>query len=474
MRNLNRRNFLKSSAGAAAGLAAAPKAKAANILPNQASPNDRIRVAIVGLRGRGRSLMKAFHKLELKGQCEVVTLCDCDENVLSERVPAYESEAGKKVQTCKDMRYIMEDESIDVVGMATPNHWHSLGAIWACQAGKDVYVEKPGSHNVFEGRKLIEAAHKYGRIVQHGTQNRSSPNIIEAINQLKNGVIGRVYIARGIAYKKRQGFQQINFTPVPAGLNWDMWQGPAPYSKYAKERHRGWHLIFDYGNGDLGNQGVHELDIIRWGLDLNRHPNKIASIGGVYVDRGEQEYPQVHSTMYQWEGRDVMVSFETRSGFTNAEGGMGKEFIFLDKRNAVGVIFVGTEGYMIIPDYSSYYTFLGKKAEPGPSADAGGLQRRLAVPRDPGPSAVGEGNISDDPHFESFIKAVRSRNESDLRAGPDELHYSSALAHLANISYRTGRMIHFDPDAEKCIGDEDANGLLTRTYREPFVVPDSV
>ncbi len=464
MSDSNRRQFLKSSAAAVAAPALASSSR---------SPNDRIRVGIVGLRGRGRSLIEAFHDLA-DDNVEIATFCDCDDNVMSERLGDYEKLSGKKLNTARDMREVLDDPDIDVVGFATPNHWHSLGAIWACQAGKDVYVEKPGSHNIFEGRQVINAAAKYKRIVQHGTQNRSSPNIIAGIEQLKAGVIGRVYMARGIAYKKRRGFQRINETAVPDGLDWDMWQGPAPFHPYAPERHRGWHLLFDYGNGDIGNQGVHELDIIRWGLGLDDHPTKVASMGGVYVDRGAQDYPQIHTAMYEWKDRDLLVTFETRSGFTNAEAGMGKEFIFLDQRNAVGVIFLGTEGYMIIPDYSSYYTFLGPKKEPGPKAEAGGMVRQLAVPRRRGAYAVGEGNITNLPHFASFIRAVRSRDESELRAGPHDLHYSSALCHLANMSFRTSRMLHFDPRTEKCIGDEDANKLLTRKYREPYIVPEKV
>ncbi len=469
MKVTNRREFMKSSAGAAGLSALGAPAVAAT----RRSPNDRIRVGIIGLRGRGRSHIAAFHELADQN-VEIATFCDVDQTVLNQRLADYEKLSGRKVAACNDMRRIFDDASIDAVSFATPNHWHSLGTIWACQAGKDVFVEKPGSHNIFEGRQLVKAARKYQRIVQHGTQNRSSPNIVEGIRKLKEGVIGRVYMARGIAYKKRRGFQKIVEKPIPKGLDWDMWQGPAPYEPYATERHRGWHLLFNYGNGDIGNQGVHELDIIRWGLDLDTHPSKVASMGGVYVDLGAQQYPQVHAVMYQWAGRDLLVTFETRSGYTNAEAGMGKEFIFLDKRNAVGVIFLGTEGYMIMPDYSSYYTFLGKKAEPGPKAEAGGMVRQLAVPREKGPSAVGEGNITNLPHFASFIKAVRSRKESDLRAGPEELHYSSALAHLANIAWRTGRSIQFDPKAERCVGDAEANKLLTRDYRQPYVVPQKV
>ncbi|MCP5118201.1 MAG: Gfo/Idh/MocA family oxidoreductase, partial [bacterium] len=324
MKQSNRRGFLMKSAAVAA---AAPAAAL--------GANDRIRVGICGLRGRGKSLIAEFHALG-KDNVEIVAMCDCDDNVLGERVGGYEELSGKKMRTYKDMRKMLDQSDIDVVGFATPNHWHSLGAIWALRAGKHVYVEKPGSHNIFEGRQVVEAAKKYKKVLQHGTQNRSSPNIVEGMRKLKEGAIGRVYLARGIAYKKRQGFQKINEKAIPAGLDWDMWQGPAPYRAFAPERHRGWHLMFDYGNGDLGNQGVHELDMIRWGLDLNTHPTKVASMGGTYVDLGAQQYPQVQTIMYEWEGRDLLVTFENRSGYTNAEAGMGKEFIFLDKRNAVG------------------------------------------------------------------------------------------------------------------------------------------
>ena len=441
MRNLDRRGFLMSAGPA--------------IAASRLSANDRLRVAVIGLRGRGRELIEGFH--QLAGQnVEVAALGDVDQSVLAQRAADFEKLARCKAPTFGDMRQVLDDKSIDAVGFATPNHWHSLGAIWACQAGKDVYVEKPGSHNLFEGRKLMEAARKYKRIVQHGTQNRSSPNIVEGIRRLKEGVIGRVYLARGVAFKgPRAHIGQLGEDPTPPGLNWEAWSGPAPLKPYSKVRHRFWHQLWDYGNGDIGNQGVHELDIIRWALDLDTHPTKIVSMGGAYIHKDAQEAPQVHAMIYEWAGRDVLVTFETRSGLTNTEAGMGAEYPFLDKRNVVGVIFIGTEGYMILPDYSSYYTFLGPK-------------------RTPGPKAVGANDITNLPHFENFIKAVRSRNPADLTAGPEELHLSSALPHLANISYRVGRMLRFDPKTERCLGDEEANKLLTRAYRAPYVVPDKV
>ncbi len=448
MADKGRREFLRT--------ASAPAALGWSALGSRAlGANDRLRVALVGLRGRGRDLIRCFHEASKSLNVEIAVLCDVDANVLSERASDYEKLSGRKAKTCRDMREVLDDKSIQCVALATPNHWHSLGAIWALQAGKHVYVEKPGSHNIFEGRKVMEAAAKYKLVVQHGTQNRSSPEIVEGINKLKEGVIGRVYLARGVAYKARPSIGKIVEEPVPTGLDWDAWQGPAPLRPYARVRHRAWHLLFDYGNGDIGNQGVHELDIIRWALDLNDHPSKVVAMGGTYIHKDAQQYPQVHAAMFEYAGRDVLVTFETRAGWTNTEAGMGAEYPFLDKRNVVGVIFIGTEGYMILPDYTSYYTFLGAK-------------------RQKGPSRTGDGSIATQPHVDNFIRAVRANKPEEATAPARELHYSSALPHLANIAWRTGRMLRFDPKTERFVGDDEANRLLTRDYRKPFVVPQKV
>lgn len=444
-----RRTFLLSSAGALA----APAFPA-----NKRGPNDRIRVAIVGLRGRGRDHIKAFNALASQN-VEIAAMCDVDSNLLAQRIADQTKASGRKPESYADMRQVFDNKDIDVVSFATPNHWHALGAVWACQAGKDVYLEKPGTHNVQEGPKVIEAAKKYGCIVAHGTQNRSSPNIVEGIRQLQQGIIGRVYLARGVAFKYRGAIPAAKQDPIPAGLDWDRWLGPAPKVPYSKgiqgSSGNGWHLMWDYGAGEIGNQGVHELDIIRWALNLESHPNKVVSLGGAYVHKDQQQAPQVQSIMYEWANRDVLVSFETRGGYTNTEAGMGAEYPFLDKKNVVGVIFVGTEGYMILPDYSSFYTFLGPK-------------------RTPGPKATGTNDITDLPHFENYIKAVRSRKPEELTAGAREIHMSSTLAHLANIAQRTGRMIHFDPATERVKNDPEANKLLGRTWRAPYTMPDKV
>lgn len=446
----SRRQFLISSAAAGAAVVAVPA-----IAPSQQSANDRLRVAIAGLGGRGRrSIGGALLELA-KQNVEIAAVCDCDENRMNAAAEEFEKASGKRPATVADYRKLLDDKSIDAVALATPNHWHALGTIWACQAGKDVYVEKPASHNIFEGRKMVEAARKYQRIVQHGTQCRSSPKIREGIQKLKEGVIGRVYMARGIAFKYRAGGRN-QIGPVPPGMNWDAWLGPAPEAPYNKLAVYRWRFLKAYGNGEIGDQGVHQLDIIRWGLGLDTHPTKVQSMGGNLVHDDDEDTPtqQVFACLY--EGKRLLVQFECRNWMTNSEAGMGIEYPFVDHRNVVGVIFFGTEGYMIIPDYSSYYTFLGPDRKPGPS------------------SSVAGNPMMDLDHVANWIAAVRSRKPANLTAEIEEGHLSSTLSHLANVAYYTGRTLQFDPKTERFVGDDEANKLLTRPYRAPYVVPDEV
>jgi len=451
MQHLERRKFLRAAAGLGVSVLGAPA-----IARSARDANDRIRAAVVGLRGRGRALVDCFHKLAQEN-VELAALCDIDESVLNQRAADFEKVTGRKVATFTDMRKVLDDKSIDVVGFATPNHWHALGTVWACQAGKDVYVEKPASHNIFEGRKMVEAARKHKRIVQHGTQCRSSPAIREGIEKLREGVIGKVYMARGIAFKFRPSIGRIQEEPVPAGVHYDFWVGPAPMKPFARARfHSLWHYFWDYGGGEIANQGVHQLDIMRWGLGLDAHPTTVASTGGRFVHDDDQEAPNYQVATYQYEGRNVLLQFEVRGWMTNHEAGMGDVWPFVDKRNTVGVVFYGSEGYMVIPDYSSYHTFLGRERKPGPQAQGSG---------DP---------LANLDHFANFIRAVRSRKPADLTADIEEGHKSAVLCHLANIAYRTGRTLRFDPAAERFVDDAEANRLLTRAYRAPYVVPEKV
>lgn len=451
MTTSNRRAFLKSSALAGAALVAAPA-----VARSQQSAAGRIRVAVVGLGGRGRvSHCGALRQME-KDNVEIAALCDCDEARLSATADEQEKHSGRRPAVFTDYRKLLDEASIDAVALATPNHWHALETIWACQAGKDVYVEKPASHNIQEGRKMVEAARKYGRIVQTGTQCRTSPKIREGIAKLQAGAIGEVFMARGIAFKLRAGGKN-EIGPAPPGVHWDLWLGPAPEAPYNKLAVYRWRFLKDYGNGEIGDQGVHQLDIIRWGLGLDTHPVKVQSLGANLAHpTSDCDTPGTQLFACRFAQRDVLVQFETRDHLTNDEAGMGVKYPFVDQRNVVGVIFFGTEGYMIIPDYSSYYVFLGPNREPGPSA---------SVPGAP---------MMDLDQFQNWIAAVRSRKVEDLTADVLEGHLSASLCHLANIACATERTLHFDPATERFPGDEEANALLTRPYRAPYVLPETV
>ncbi len=432
MSEVTRRSFLQTSAGAVA---------ATSLLSNtaRADVNGKIRVAVLGVNGRGRTHIKAVGDVE---GADVVLLCDPDEQVLAKRAAEFEKKYGRKVETETDMRKVFDRDDIDVVTVATPNHWHSLATIWACQAGKDVYVEKPGSHNLFEGRKMIEAADKYKRIVQHGVQLRSQPAIQEAVKHLRKGTIGDVYMARGLVFRWRPSIGKKPNEKAPSYLDWNLWQGPAQETDFSRRYvHYNWHWTWDYGNGDVGNQGVHETDMCLWGLDV-KLPSQITAMGGKFLWDDDKVTPELLTTNYFYPEENKMIQFEVRPWCTNTEDGA-----------TVGNIFYGSEGYMVIKGYQSYETYLGQKREPGPK------------------------NSGDDPvvaHFTNFLDAVRSRKAETLNGPVETAHTSSGIAHLGNIAYRLGRQLNFDPKTEHFVNDPEADKYLTRQYRKPFVVPNEV
>lgn len=432
MKKFTRRDMLKATVPSSLAMMAIP-----TIIPSTAfGANDRLRVAVIGINGRGKDHISGFMKQD---NIEVATLCDVDNVVLKAGAKAFEEKYSKKVSTEADLRKVYEDKSIDAVSIATPNHWHALAAIWACQAGKDVYVEKPACHNIFEGRKLVEAATKYNRIVQHGVQLRSSVAIQEAIKHLRDGLIGKVYMARGTVYKWRPDIGNLGKSPVPEGLNWDLWQGPAQAREFSKNYvHYNWHWFWEYGNGDVGNQGIHETDLCMWGLDVGL-PETITAAGGKYLWNDCKETPEVLSTTYNYPKQGKVIQMEVRPWMTNKEDGV-----------EVGNIFYGDKGYMVINGYNDYKTFLGKERTPGPARNAGG------------------------DHYKNFIDAVRAKDKSLLNGPIETGHLAASIAHLGNISYRLGRTLHFDPSKETFVGDKEANAMLTRKYRAPYVVPDKV
>ena len=431
---MNRRHFFMSSAAALGTALSATK-----------SPNDTVRVASVGLRGRGKSHLNAFTTLP---NVDLVALCDVDQSVLKKSIQFVE-ERGKKAPTgYSDLRKLLEDKSIDAISIATPNHQHTLQTIWACEAGKDVYVEKPCSHNMFEARQIVAAARKYNRIVQQGSQSRSSVALQEAVQKMREGLLGDVYMARGLCFKWRNTIGRAPVEPVPAGVDYDLWLGPAPAHPFTKNRfHYNWHWFWDYGNGDLGNQGIHEVDIARWGLGV-KYPTKVSAMGGHFMFDDDQETPNTITCNYEFDqgGKKKMMVFEVRHWITNNEADI-HEFDKSVKSNTIGNLFYGSNGYLAIDGYVKYQTWLGKEQEPGPAAKQGG------------------------DHFANFINAVRSRRREELTAEIEEGAISTTLVHLANISYRLGRTLNFDANTYSCVGDAEANRMFTREYRSPFVVP---
>jgi predicted dehydrogenase len=427
----SRREFIRKSAGAAA-LLSMPV-----IIPSRAFGSaDKVRVAVLGVNGRGTNHIDGFMK---QPDAEVVCLCDPDLNVLGKRAQEFEKEFGRKVAQQQDLRRVFDDKSIDAVSIATPNHWHSLATIWACQAGKDVYVEKPGSHNIYEGRKMVEAAAKYDRIVQHGVQLRSSVAVQEAIKHLRDGLIGNVYMARGLVFRWRDDIGRKGPGKVPAGLDYDLWTGPAAMQPFSEDWvHYNWHWQWNYGNGDVGNQGIHETDLCMWGLNVGL-PEVITAGGGKFLFDDAKETPELLATTYLYPKEKKMIEFEVRPWITNLENGAG-----------VGNIFYGSEGYLVVYNYDRYESFLGKDKKPGPSGKQGG------------------------DHYANFIKAVRAHDKSILNAPVETAHLASGLAHLGNIAYRTGRTLNFDPAKEKFINDPEADKYLSRPSRKPFAVPEVV
>lgn len=370
---------------------------------------DKVRIAVIGVHGRGMAHVEGYLALP---DAEVVAICDVDSGVGEKAAAAVEKKTGKKPKVYQDLRKLFEDKEIDAVSCALPIHWHSLAASWAMQAGKDVYVEKPCSHNVREGRQLVELQRRTGRICQVGTQSRSAKAVRDGIKFIHDGKLGKVSMARGLCYKPRKSIGIKPDGTAPEGVNYDIWLGPAPERRFNPNRfHYEWHWNFDYGAGDLGNQGIHQMDIARWALNKPELPNSVVALGGRfgYVDQGNT--PNTAVAVYDYG--DKTLVFEVRGlpteKFTGAD---------------IGDIVYGENGYVVFT--ASY----GKAA---------------AFDKDGQPLATFNGGGD---HFAAFIRAVKSRKQSDLAAPVLEGHLSSALCHLGNNSYKAGREASF-ADAEK-------------------------
>jgi predicted dehydrogenase len=476
MKNLNRREFLERSLLGVTAASAGVQLQAAG-QQKTSSPNESLGIALVGAGGRGRDHLSSFLTLS---DVQITAICDVDEKSAAAAQKIVQDKSGHQPRIYRDIRKLLEDKSVEAVSIATPNHWHTLAAIWALQAGKDAYVEKPISHNVWEGRQIIEAARKYNRVVTQGSQRRSWPSHIKAMEFLRSEKLGKLKSVHGICYKPRGSIGKMADAPVPEGVDYNLWLGPAPERPFNPNRfHYNWHWHWDYGNGDLGNTGIHDMDVIVWGIGRKELPKRVLSLGGRfgYEDQGETPNTQIVALDYG----DLPVTYEVR--------GLQSPPLFNARMAA---IFRCAEGDLVVAN--------------GPVAafDLNGKQIQ----------SFGE-RAEDPPHFRNFVDAVKSRRPEDVRVSVLEAHLGSAFCHLPNISYRLGSMqplstrdpfgsfetanecyhrvqqhlkgldlektefrmgreLTLDPKTEKFLKDPKADELLRRDYRKPFVVPEKV
>jgi predicted dehydrogenase len=431
---IHRRHFLQFSTAAVA-------ASAGRIL----GANDRVNIAITGLGGRGTDHMESYAALP---EARIAALVDVNQAARERGAALVKRLTGSEPKTYGDLREALADKEIEAVSLATPNHWHALQTIWACRAGKDVYVEKPASHNIHEAACMVEAARKYNRMVQVGTQSRSEPHIRRAMELLHTGAIGQIHLAKGLCFKRRLSIGHKPDGPVPPGLNWDAFLGPAPMRPFNENRYKyNWHWFWDTGNGDIGNQGVHQMDIARWGAGLDAWPTHAVSTGGKFLYHDDQETPNMQFATLGYEKAQIM--FEVRGLLTPGEAGMRS-----GGPHTIGNVFYGSEGFLVLDD-AGYRVFKGEKRE---------LVKEENAPRE---------DKANEAHMGNFLAAVRSRKASDLHAGIELAAMSTNLCHLANISYRVGRELSIDRKGAFA-KDPQAAALQTRVYRHPWTLPDPI
>jgi predicted dehydrogenase len=424
MSAFDRRRFLQSSAASVAALSAVTAAGAAD------KPNEKIVLAVLGVNGRGCGLLSGFSSFD---NVEIAAICDPDDNVVAKAIKSVHSKQKRTPKHVKDLRKVFEDRDINAVAIATPDHWHALATIWACQAGKHVYVEKPISHNLVEGRRMVEAARKYDRIVQVGTQRRSGAHYLSAAEFVRSGKLGKIPFVRTWIAGNRPSIGHKADAPVPAGVDYDLWLGPAAERAFNLNRfHYKWHWNWDYGTGELGNNGIHMLDVARMVVGLDA-PQTISCGGGKLYYDDDRQTPDTQIAVYDFPGTTVVWEHRIWSK-TGVEG------------EGSGVILYGEKGTLVF-DRKGWHVHDGVQA----SDKASAIEK---------------------PHLSNFLDCVRAhkRPNADIEEG----HKSTRLCHLGNIAYRTGRRLTFDAATETFRADAAANRLLGRAYRTPFVVPEKV
>ena len=432
---MNRRHFVKSA------IVSAALAKTVMSSSQRMAASEKVNVAFIGIRGRGKGLIGAFAALP---DVNIAYLCDVDSRVLESVAADAEKRAGKRPQLAGDLRRVLDDKSVDAVVIATPDHWHAPATILACDAGKDVYVEKPASHNFREGRLMVEAARRNKRVVQHGTQSRSRPSTQRAIDYIKSGKIGKVYMAKAWDVQLRDDIGHKEDSPVPQGVDYETWTGPALMLPFNENRfHYNWHWHWNYGTGDMGNDGVHQLDIARWALDLD-YPLEVSGMGRKLFFRDDQQTPDTMNITLNF--KDKVIHWEMR---------IWNPYMLEGVDN--GVAIYGSDGMVHIGRWRDKS---GSKVSGFKVFDSKGEQVMF--------DQANEG----DNHARNFIDCVRSRKapNAEIEIG----HISTAYSHLGNIVARTGRNIKFDAETQTILSDPDTNRLLTREYRKHWATPKGV
>jgi len=428
MTDVTRRGFLATTAAAGAMAATEGLAKAA--------PSERVNVCVIGIRGRGNGLGRGFAELP---NAQVTHICDVNESLLDPFAQQISEIQKSEPKRLTDLRRALDDKSIDAIVVATPDHWHALATIWGCQAGKHVYVEKPVSNNVFEGRQMIAAARKYNRVVQVGTQSRSAPHYIEVIKQIQSGRLGRVHMVKAFNSQLRRRVPATPDSAVPEGLDWNIWQGPAPERPFNSNRYTyGWRWLWDYGTGDMGNDGVHDLDVARWGLGVD-FPTDVIGAGDKLQFTGDiQETPDTQMVTFRFPQKPAMLVYEQRLWSPYHQEGYEN-----------GCVFYGTAGYVAIGRKGWKVVEKGNKV----------VEEQTV-------------NMSHMPHLKNFVDCVKTgeRPNCDIEEG----YRSTLLAHLGNLSCRLGRSLMFDAAAQALKGDAEGNALLKRSGRGAFVIPETV
>jgi predicted dehydrogenase len=430
--------------------------------------NDKVNVGIVGLGGRGSSHLNTYTGLP---EAQVVGLCDVNQAAREKAQATLARKSLAKAKEYEDMRQMFADPAIEAVSIATPNHWHALSAIWAMKAGKDVYGEKPACYNIYEGMRMIQVQRDTKRIMQVGSQHRSWPFKIKAITALQQGLIGKLYMAKALCYKLRPSIGHTPDSPTPAGLNWDLFLGPAPMRPFNEKRFAYyWHWFWDTGNGDIGNQGVHETGIARWALGDPVWPKTAMAFGGKFGIDDDTETPNTLTAGFNYGDQQLVI--EVRGKMTNGEGVRQARVVTAGPNarpaeNAaapataanplnvgVGDLFYGSEGWAAMSD-QGFQAYKGDSSELilEEKVERGGVD----------PTSL---------HMQNFLACVKSRSEKDLHDPISNAVPSADLCHLANISYRVGRSLRIEPGATpKFTGDAEATKMVTRpVYRKPYEV----